>query len=427
MNAFYLMINGAQSGPHNSKEILALAKSGELRSEDLVRAVNKENWVPARNVKGLFSLPVNNKSLVTIQTKSNVSSKTRSELVPFKNNSIAQKSAKELTVVDADWEYVGKEVHKEGSFDKVLLITYATVCASILLGGVMYLGFAGMGKKTSPVISDFGKNNAPERQIANSNSGQSSTVPGLPTGSADPGFVSIPGTGIKNEVPVNNNAVLKNVDLVHQKKETIKVSVIRNTKNSWDSKDKKIMEENVRDYSQSISGFVEEQATSSRKTESFNSQINGTSIRGSTTTGSRQEDMALKMASYAEEENYQKSIAQLMWKHGALIDNPGKEFSRNYEVANIKVSRSGNEGLVHVIFFSKKKVDPSASFPAQVIFVDGRKMNVNLSPPNNEVDLSKPRGLSANNHKAHNPNELEVIFPLIDYPLVKSIVFEIEE
>ena len=47
--------NGTEHGPISSKELTALAKSGELQPDDRVKKGGMKKWTRAKNVQGLFS------------------------------------------------------------------------------------------------------------------------------------------------------------------------------------------------------------------------------------------------------------------------------------------------------------------------------------------------------------------------------------
>lgn len=47
-----------ERGPYSPKELMQLAKSGELTHSTLVRTTMKPEWRPAGTVKGLFNAPL---------------------------------------------------------------------------------------------------------------------------------------------------------------------------------------------------------------------------------------------------------------------------------------------------------------------------------------------------------------------------------
>ncbi len=59
---WHYSINGNQTGPVSSSELMQFASSGKLSQTDLVWKDGMHDWVPAGKVKGLFSVEANSAS-----------------------------------------------------------------------------------------------------------------------------------------------------------------------------------------------------------------------------------------------------------------------------------------------------------------------------------------------------------------------------
>lgn len=55
--AWFALIMGEEKGPLSARELLSMARSGDLRIDDWVRKGTDGNWVRSENVLGLFDLP----------------------------------------------------------------------------------------------------------------------------------------------------------------------------------------------------------------------------------------------------------------------------------------------------------------------------------------------------------------------------------
>ena len=182
------------------------------------------------------------------------------------------------------------------------------------------------------------------------------------------------------------------------------VTLGRNPKEGWGEKQLAEMKEVVCNYVDVIPDFVEDQT--------------GTISVESGIPGRRSNGHSIKQSSHAEEENHQKVIARILWRTGPLATaTPG-----NYQVTNQRVSRSGNEALVHVVLLSEEEWSPGEWVPVTVALEDGRKLKVRagvgLEWKQEPAKSYRERMARVQNLDRH---EVEVTFPLIDYPLVREI------
>jgi hypothetical protein len=186
------------------------------------------------------------------------------------------------------------------------------------------------------------------------------------------------------------------------------VTLGRNPKEGWGEKQLAEMKEVVCNYVDVIPDFVEDQT--------------GTISVESGIPGRRSNGHSIKQSSQAEEENHQKVIARILWRTGPLATRSPGATPGNYQVTNLRVSRSGNEALVHVVVLSEEEWSPGEWVPVTVALEDGRRLKVRagvgLEWKQEPAKSYRERMARVQNLDRH---EVEVTFPLIDYPLIREI------